>query len=134
MENCFKDFLSIYKHPFHKIVFDKVKVVKMDMSKSGNPYYHFIGKFRFKPCSSILTNTQFNNNKDSILKGLKSIDDTFGMEFRKKMTKKIKKNDKLIKWAFNYVFDFHPKNIVDFNVDYNNGQIELQVYGYGTFS
>ena len=134
MQDFFKDFLSIYKSPFHKIAFDKVKFVKIDMSKFGGSYYHFIGKFRFKPCQSVLQNKDLMENKDSILKGLKNIDDTFGMEFRKKFTKKIRKNKKMVKWAFNFVFDFHPKNIVDFNIDYKNETIELQVYGYGNFS
>lgn len=134
MNDTFKDFLAIYKSPFHKIIFDKVKMVKMDRSDFGGPYYHFIGKFRFKPCASILENKNYLNDKDSILKGLKAIDDTFGMEFRKKLTKRIKKNGELTKWTFNFIFDFHPKNIVDFDIDYENQQIELKVYGYGNFS
>lgn len=134
MQNYFRDFISIYKSPFHKIVFDKVKLVKIDKSKAGNIYYHFIGKFRFIPCKKIFNNEDVLQNKNEILKGLKSIEDDFGMEFRKKFTKKMTKNGETHKWAFNFIFDFHPKNIVDFNIDCKNEKMEIMVYGYGIFS
>ena len=134
MQEYFRDFLTIYKSPFHKLVFDKVKLIRIDKPSFGSPYYHFIGRFRFSCNATILNNPQVLENKQSIVKGLHNVDDDFSVEFRKKFTRKVKNKGKLNKWCFNYVFDFHPKNIVDFDIDVENNKLILEVSGYGLFS
>lgn len=132
MQKYFTDFLTIYKHPFHKLVFDKVRMIRIDKPMVGSPYYHFIGRFRMKCNAEILSNPEVLSNRQSIIKGLASVDDNFSVEFRRKFTRKLKKNKDCNKWCFNYVFDFHPKNIVDFDI--SNGNLIIEVRGYGQFT
>ena len=130
-----EDFLEIYKHSMAKLLFKRVKLTKSDKNGTGRLYYHFIGEFEFVPPESILSMKDPNANKDSVLKGLKAIDkDDLSLIYRKKFTRKITyKKTKKIKWKFDYIFDFKPFNIVDYNVDKKTGRMIIEVMGYGMF-
>ena len=127
------EFLEIYKHPMSKLMFKKVKFVRSEKTFTGRLYYHFIGLFEFvlPPTFSLVDN--FNENKDELLSEIKKIDDDFSLVYRKKFTRKVKSNDKNKKWKFEYMFDFNPKNIVDYEIDENDNKMKLQVIGYGIF-
>ena len=130
-----EDFLEIYKHPMSRLVFKKVKLIKSDKNGTGRLYYHFIGQFEFVAIDSILSLSDPNADKDIVLKGLKALgDDNVSFVFRKKFTRKVKyKKSEEKKWKFEYIFDFKPFNVVDYNVDKKSKRMQLQVTGYGLF-
>jgi len=124
-------FLEIFKVPMHKLQFISVKLLKKDQTLREKEYFHFIGKFEFVPPDPILNSP--DDNKESVLNALKTHIDDGSFVFRKKYTRKIKKGDENNKWVFNYVFDFNPANIMDYELDKENKKMYLYVVGYGTF-
>ena len=130
-----EEFLEIYKHPMSKLTFKGVKLIKADKNGVGRLYYHFIGKFELTALQQMVILENPNENKDVVLKALKTLtEDDVSLIYRKKFTRKVKygKNDNR-KWKFDYVFDFNPFNIVDYNIDKEKELMELQVLGYGMF-
>ena len=118
-----EEFLEIYRHPFHKLNLVAVKFLKVDSNKDGRQYYHFIGLFECELPDSMKNFDM--TKKDEVLKSILN-ESGISAVYRKKFTRKLKKEDQNINWTFNYIFDFDPRNVVDFEIK------DMQVQGGGT--
>jgi len=128
-----KTFLKLYTKPLSKLHLKGVHFLKKDENDQGKKYYHFIGLFELKLPVEFQNEKNPNKNKEKVLKDLKDKLDYSSFIYRKKYNRKIKKNGETANWDFNYIFDFTPTNIVDYNIIENDDKLELQVIGYGKF-
>ena len=127
------EFLDLYKEPLKKLSFDKVKLIKSLKNENNRNYYEFYGLFSLDIPNYFIHIEELQKNKNEILNYFKKLKDNYSVNFKKKYTKKVFNNGKLDNnWCFEYVFDFKPQNIIDYDF-FSKDRMSIIIRGFGQF-
>lgn len=125
-----EDFLQIFKSGFHKLTLRKVVKIGESKDEYDRKYDNYLGLFEFVPPEQVWMDEApidygFLNDL------LKKFDEELSNVIVRQYTRKIIKNDELLKKTVTkYVFDIVPKNIVLFRFNRKRKTMRLVVKGY----
>lgn len=125
-----EDFLQIFKSGFHKLNLKRlVKFGKSD-NRYGQKYDNYLGLFEFIPPDDVWVDDE-PIDYDMLQELLDEFDKELSNCITRQFTRKIIKNDKIIKREVKrYIFDIIPKNIVKFRFNTKKKTMKLVVKGY----
>lgn len=129
-----EEIVDIFRNTLHKLTLKSVKLIGTSKTKAGRTYYVFEGKFDFIPPEYLFDDDKYNeliDNKEEILKEMKSFEEESSNCFRHRFTKKIIVKKEVEKYTFDYVFDVVPKNIIDYSFDIKKRKMTFIVKGEG---